>query len=315
MITQTFVLGAGLGTRLRPLTDDLPKPLVPIFQKRLVTFALDHLIAAGAQAFHLNTHHLPGHFATLFPDEKYLGRKICFHHEPVLLETAGGIANIAPDLEDAPLLVYNGDVLSDLPLGALVDAHLQHRNSVTLALRSGGGPQQVALDGESRVVDIGNQLGTNRPSRFVFTGIYMISPEFVLRLQPGVRRSVIPYFLELIRQRDLAGVIIDDGNWWDVGTPPAYLRLHMELVRLSFPSFPVDNPDWRQPRHPEATIASDSVLEGCCVIGSGAVVSAGARLRNTIVWPGAQIASRSVLDNCIVRTRRTAEGTARDAII
>ncbi len=71
MITQAFVLGAGLGLRLRPLTEDLPKPLVPIFQKPLITFALDHLAAAGVKSFVVNTHHLSGHFETLFANGRY----------------------------------------------------------------------------------------------------------------------------------------------------------------------------------------------------------------------------------------------------
>src|ERR1044071_845597 len=90
-ITQAFVLGAGLGTRLRPLTDDLPKPLVPIFQKPLITFALDHLIDIGIEKFFVNTHHRPERFAEVFP-ERYRDRRIQFSHEPELLETAGGIA-------------------------------------------------------------------------------------------------------------------------------------------------------------------------------------------------------------------------------
>src|SRR5207244_2955560 len=66
MITQAFVLGAGLGTRLRPLTDDLPKPLIPIFQKPLITFALDHLLSLGVESFIINTHHRPEKFADVF---------------------------------------------------------------------------------------------------------------------------------------------------------------------------------------------------------------------------------------------------------
>src|SRR5581483_376282 len=73
MITQAFVLGAGLGTRLRPLTDELPKPLIPIFQKPLITFCLDHLIAAGIERFVINTHHLPDQLGALFPDKFYRG--------------------------------------------------------------------------------------------------------------------------------------------------------------------------------------------------------------------------------------------------
>src|SRR3954462_3160599 len=110
MITRAFVLGAGLGTRLRPLTDDLPKPLVPIFQKPLITFALDHLVQPGLERFFINTHHLAGRFREAFPDATYRHRPIAFFHASDLLETAGGIANIAGSLGQEPLLVYNGDI-------------------------------------------------------------------------------------------------------------------------------------------------------------------------------------------------------------
>src|SRR6266550_176591 len=75
-ITQAFVFGAGLGTRLRPLTDDLPKPLIPIFQKPLITFALDHLIGIGIESFLINTHRLPELFARGFPENSYADRSI-----------------------------------------------------------------------------------------------------------------------------------------------------------------------------------------------------------------------------------------------
>jgi len=316
LITQAFVLGAGLGTRLRPLTDDLPKPLVPIFQKRLITFALDHLIDLGFEKFHVNTHHRPEAFAQVFPKSIYYDRAIVFHHEQALLETAGGIANIASELADAPLLVYNGDILSDLPLISLIETHLRDRNLVTLALRSGGGPQQIALDaGSRRVIDIRNQLGKNQPTDFVFTGIYVVDPEFVRQLERGVKRSVIPHFLHLIRDEQLGGVVIDDGNWWDVGTPTAYLDLQRRLPGLPFPSFPIPDRNWRAQRHATAKIAADAAIEGCTVIGADVVVEEGARLVDTIVWSGAQIASRSVLENCIVRTRRTIDGKRRDIIV
>src|SRR2546425_7887395 len=124
MITQAFVLGAGLGTRLRPLTDDLPKPLIPIFQKPLITFALDHLFSLGVKSFIINTHHRPERFTDVFGRDaglrrpegenlplpsgrrsaaslpktslpgSYRDREITFQHEPVLLGTGGGIKNV-----------------------------------------------------------------------------------------------------------------------------------------------------------------------------------------------------------------------------
>jgi NDP-sugar pyrophosphorylase family protein len=316
VITQAFVLAAGLGTRLRPLTADLPKPLVPIWQKRLVTFALDHLIAAGVEKLHLNTHHCAECFDKTFPDATYRDRELRFHHEPELLETAGGIANIVDAIEPAALLVYNADVLTDLPLAALVEAHFSDKNLVTLALRSGGALRDIALAPDSRrVTGIRNQIGTDH--KFGFTGVYILSFDFVQRFERGVKRSVIPHFVDAIRKGEqIGGVVIEEGNWWEVGTPAAYVRLHRELRgRERFPSYPVDEPAWRDSIHPAAKVAVDAIIEGCSVVGENAVVGAGAVVRDTIVWPGAQIASRSELQDCIVRMRQRAEGILQNAIV
>ncbi len=314
-LTQAFVLGAGLGTRLRPLTDDLPKPLVPIFQKPLITFAFDHLLDVGVRKFFVNTHHRPGCFADVFPESRYRACEIHFAHEPVLLETAGGIANIADLLGREPFIVYNGDILSDLPLDPLIDEHFRAGNVITLALRSGGGPQHIALE-SGRVIDIHNQLGTGAPEAFVFTGIYIVESAFLDRLERGAKKSVIPHFLQLIRDGEkLGGVIIDDGEWRDVGTPEAYLQLHRDLPGLQFPNFEVDDSGWRAVVHPTAEIEAGVELLGCTVLGAGAQIGRGTKLDDTIVWPGAQIASSSELLRCIVRTRQKAAGVLHDTIV
>jgi mannose-1-phosphate guanylyltransferase len=324
-LRQAFVLGAGLGTRLRPLTDELPKPLVPVFQKPLITFALDHLIDLGVEKFFVNTHHRPERFTEVFTNAGYRGRRIEFFHEPVLLETAGGIANIAASLVREPLLVYNGDVLTDLPIAPLMERHVSAGNMVTLALRSNAEPKHVAFDSSSgRIVDIRNQLGSGARDEFLFTGIYIVDPMFVDLLERGVKRSVIPHFLDLIRRgKKIGGIVIDEGNWWDVGSRDAYLQLHRELsgdggpaaAVSKFPAYPVGDPEWKAAIHKTAAVDLSARLRGCTVVGKECRVGADALLEDTILWPGAQIASRSCLSGCIVRTRKTAEGTHRNVDI
>ncbi|MBV8142101.1 MAG: NTP transferase domain-containing protein, partial [Verrucomicrobia bacterium] len=89
-VRKAFVLGAGLGTRLRPLTNLLPKPMLPIFGKPLITFALDHLCQAGIERFWVNSHHLPEQFAAHFPNHEYRGTPLELVHEAALLEMGGG---------------------------------------------------------------------------------------------------------------------------------------------------------------------------------------------------------------------------------
>ncbi len=316
-ITQAFVLGAGLGTRLRPLTEELPKPLVPIFQKPLITFALDHLIEAGCTSFAVNTHHRPERFDETFPSGTYGGLPLRFRHEPVLLETGGGIANVADILGDKPFLVYNADILSDLPLRPLIEEHERAGNMVTLALRSQDGPKHIAFDrAMGKVVDIRNLAGTGRPDEFVFTGIYAVQPEFLASLRAGEKRSVIPTFVEMIHHgAKLGGAVIDEGYWGDVGTREAYMQLHRDLPGLEFPGYALRDRSWCATVHETAQIAEGVEMRGFSVVGARAQIGADAILDDTIVWPGAQIASRSQLRNCIVRADQKVEGTLCDTDI
>src|SRR5215468_7003222 len=157
-ITHAFVLAAGLGTRLRPLTEDLPKPLIPIFQKPLITFPLDHLIDAGMERFVINTHKRPELFENSFRDNEYEGHSVTLVHEPDLLETGGGIKNAERYLGSDPFLTYSGDILTDIKLQLLIDEHFRRGNDVTLALRETGLASEVALR-DDRVVDIANRYG------------------------------------------------------------------------------------------------------------------------------------------------------------
>src|SRR5437867_6263724 len=157
-ITAAFVFGAGLGTRLRPLTDDLPKPLIPIFQKPLITFALDHLIGVGVDKFVINTHRCPELFQSFFNRSDYAGHSVTLVHEPELLETGGGIKNAERYLGSNPFITYSGDILTDVNLQPLIDEHFRRGNDVTLALRNTGVACGVALR-DHRVVDIANRYG------------------------------------------------------------------------------------------------------------------------------------------------------------
>jgi NDP-sugar pyrophosphorylase family protein len=92
-IRTSFILGAGLGTRLRPLTDNCPKPLLAAGGRPMITYAMDHLISAGIERFIVNTHYFAEAYHKAFPDRQWRGIPIIFRYEPVLLDTAGGIKN------------------------------------------------------------------------------------------------------------------------------------------------------------------------------------------------------------------------------
>ncbi|HSR09990.1 MAG TPA: nucleotidyltransferase family protein [Thermodesulfobacteriota bacterium] len=223
-----FILGAGLGTRLRPLTERCPKPLLDIGGRAIITYAMDHLRAAGVDRFIVNTHHCPEAYLQKFPDRQWRGTRITFRHEPVLLDTAGGLKNIEDLLgEDEAIFCYNGDVLTDLPLQRLIEAHEETRPEATLALRSSGPLLNVNMNEAGEICDFRHTLGNRGARSCQFTGIYAVETSFVRFLTAGKIESVVPVFLQRITDApgSIRGVVIDEGDWNDIGTPEIYNAL------------------------------------------------------------------------------------------
>jgi NDP-sugar pyrophosphorylase family protein len=312
MITQAFVLAAGLGTRLRPLTDELPKPLVPIFQKPLITFALDHLIATGIRRFVVNTHRLPHLFERQFAGKNYRGRQLDLVNEPELLETGGGIKNAERLLREGDFLTYSGDILTDIPLSSLIEEHFRAGNDVTLALRETGFKPSIAfLDG--RIVDIGERFGV--AGDYDFANIAVWSRKIFQRI-PQRKISFIPVLLDWIEEGGkIGGVILNEGKWLNIGSSAQYVEAHRMIASENWsPDFICDS-DWRARIAKSATIDTTAQLRGLTVVGADCYIGAEAVVQDTIVWPGAQIASLSELQGCIVRTRQTAAGILKNAIV
>ena len=210
MTRQAFVLGAGLGTRLKTLTQKRPKPLIPIVNRPLIEHAFDHLIGAGVERLVINTHWRAEAYAAAFPKGAYAGMALTFRNEsPLILETAGGIKNVEDLLRGERFWVYNGDILSTLPLESAEQVHVQSGNEVTLVLRSNGGPLQIGFDPDSgRVTDIGGRIRSDDRPRFLFTGIYLVEPSFLARVPPAIPISVVPIFCEMIRAGAPLGAVV-----------------------------------------------------------------------------------------------------------
>lgn len=227
-IKTAFILGAGLGLRLRPLTEKIPKPLLPVGGRPLITYAMDHLIGAGIERFIVNTHHCPVAYQTSFPDWSYRQRPIIFRHEPVLLETGGGMKNIEDLIEqDEAIIVYNGDIISNLNLDMLLEAREKLGGEACLALRSTGHLLNVELGADGTVCDIRDMLGRRGARRCQFTGIYTVERRFLRRLVKDRIESVVPAFIRLLEQdpRGVTGIILDDGCWNDIGSVQEYEKV------------------------------------------------------------------------------------------
>jgi mannose-1-phosphate guanylyltransferase len=313
-ITQAFVLGAGLGTRLRPLTDDLPKPLIPIFQKPLITFALDHLIEVGVERFIINTHRLPKSFEPLFPANRYAGRSVKLVNEPVLLDTGGGIKNVQSFLGTKHFIVYSGDILTDVDLEPLIEEHFRAQNDVTLGLRrdTGLGAGVVARNG--RIVAISNE--SNPTENFDYANISVWNPEIFRRILPNQKISFIPIVTKWIGEGGkIGGFVLNERKWFNIGSRSDYLEVHRIISNEHWKPHYLKLPQWPEQVAASAMVDPTAKLCGYSVVGADCRVGSEAILENTILWPGSQIASRSDLRDCIVRSGKQADGIHRHADI
>ncbi len=314
-MTQAFILGAGLGTRLRPMTERLPKPLVPLFHKPLAERAMEACRVLGIGRFAVNTHHLPDAWLEFGGEaagsglvgangcgvvtRSWDGCEVSLFHEPDLLETGGGLKNIGGWMGDEAVLVHNGDIFSTMPLEKLVAAHEASGLPVTLALRSAGEATHIALDeGGTRVTDIRRMLGKADGSH-VFSGIYCVNPEFLGMLPEGEKVSVIPAFLELAARGELGAVVLDDGVWLDLGDRESYLKAHREL-------------ELGDAVHEDAVVEAGALVERS-VVGPGARIGAGAVVKDSVVWPGGRVCAGAVLEGCVVYSGGEIRGVHRDA--
>jgi mannose-1-phosphate guanylyltransferase len=312
-MTTAFILAAGMGVRLRPLTDELPKPLVPIFQKPLITFAFDHLIDAGINRFIVNTHRLPEKFRETFPQSIYRNREILFLHEPDLLETGGGIKNGEAALGGQPFITYSGDLLTDLNLPSLIDEHLRHGNDVTLALREKGLGADIALR-NGRVVDICKRYGLE--GHLDFAGIAVWNAGIFKRIPANRKMSFIPVLAQWIGENGkIGGMVVNEGKWFNIGSSSQYLDVHRDVWKTKWRPDYLGDAQWPSSVSEQARIASTVRIIGCSVAGANCRIGENALLTDTILWPGAQIARASELRNCVVRAGKLAAGKLENAIV
>ena len=231
---KALVLAAGLGTRLRPLTERLPKPLFPVGGRPMLCRLIAQLAAAGCEAVAVNTHHLSESVRAALAGMD-VRIPIIVRHEPQLLGTGGAIANLSGFWDDRPFMVVNGDIVTDIDLAAVYRFHAGHRDPVTLVVTDCAELNSVHVDADGRITRLRsgpNRSGTGPAVRHLtFTGIQVLDPLVLEFLPPsGFAGSIEAYEAMMAAGHHLRAYGQPPGHWIDAGSPRRYRRAAAEAL-------------------------------------------------------------------------------------
>ena len=239
---KAMILAAGLGTRLRPLTNTIPKPLLPIAGTPLIVWNLLLLKRHGFHDVVINLHHLGPMIEQALGNGSKYGLRIYYSHEQVILGTGGGIKQAEPHFSGDSVLVLNGDTLVELDLEALCAFHRRHHAAATLVLRSDPDAARwglVEVDAGGRIVRItGQWKSESGPTQErMFAGIHILNPRLLRDVPKGKESSIIDAYVAAIQREEPVYGYDLTGYWSDIGTTERYAQAEHDatkgLIRLT----------------------------------------------------------------------------------
>ncbi|MBW4698131.1 MAG: NDP-sugar synthase [Aphanocapsa lilacina HA4352-LM1] len=303
---QAVIVAGGKGTRLRPLTYQTPKPMLPIFERPFLCLLVERCRAAGIVDILMNVHYQAGQIQDYFGDGGAFGVRIRYSIEQNPLDTAGAVKLAEPYFTGAPLVVFNADILTDLDLKALLAAHREAGAVATLALTRVLDPTAfglVQLSEHHRVVAFREKPTAEEADRLgsdtVNAGTYVLEPRIfaaVPKQTPwSFERQLFP---DLLAQRQQVLGFVSDAYWLDIGNPAKYWQAHVDIL------------SGRMPYPPQAQQTAPGIW-----VAEGAAVDPAARLEapcyiggRCCVGPEAAIAPGTVLGSASLVNRPLAPG-------
>ncbi len=315
---KAVVLVGGEATRLRPLTCNTPKVMVPVLNHPLLEHLIGYLKAHSIVDVVLAVGKSPGQIQDYFGDGGKLGVRVTYSIENAPLGTAGAVKN-AEGFLDGSFIVLNGDVFTDIDLSAMMRLHRKNKAMASLALTPVEDPTSygvVERDSQNKVRRFVEKPGWDKvTTNMINAGIYILEPEILRYITPGAfsmfERDVFPLLLE--RGQAIYGYPFQD-YWIDIGTPDKYLRLQHDLlqryvgneaVRFEGERFVDPSAQVKGPAiiGEACFIDRNAVVKGPAVLGPRCRLEEGSVVEGVILWQDCQIGRGARLHNCLVASR------------
>ncbi len=320
---KAILLAGGKGTRLRPLTIHTPKPIVPIFGRPFLRYQID-LLHQGPEIDEviLSLNYQPRRIEEMFGDGKDLGVKLSYVVEPQPLGTAGAVKYANKSL-DEPVVVFNGDVLTEVDLPAVLKLHRERKARATIVLTPVENPSAYGLVETDPEGNVRRFLEKPKAEEItcdtINAGIYVLEPDTFDRIPKDTAWSIErSFFPSLVERHETFVAYIYRGYWIDIGAPEKYMQVHRDIMdgRLSAPPF--DRTTGKAWVSPDARIEDGVKIEAPCFIDEGTVVKTGARVgAYSVIGRQCQIEEDAVVERSIVwaSSRVSRDAIVREAIL
>ena len=320
---KAILLVGGKGTRLRPLTIHTPKPIVPIFERPFLHYQLDLLKRVPEiDEVILSLNYQPRRIEEIFGDGRDAGIGLRYVVEPAPLGTAGAVRYAGESLHES-IVVFNGDVLTEVDLGAVIALHRERKAKATIVLTPVDNPSAYGLVETDAAGNIRRFLEKPKPDEItcdtINAGIYILEPETFDRIPKDTPWSIErSFFPSLIERHETFIAYVYRGYWIDIGTPEKYTQVHHDVMDGRFRMAPFADAPSLAWISPSARVEEGAVLEGPCFVDAGTVVKTGARIgpysvvgrqchieehavvERSIVWSGTRIGQEAVVRRSIL---------------
>jgi NDP-sugar pyrophosphorylase family protein len=320
---KAILLAGGKGTRLRPLTIHTPKPIVPIFNRPFLHYQLDLLKQVPEiDEVILSLNYQPRRIEEIFGDGGESGLGIKYVVEPAPLGTAGAVRYAGESVRES-VVVFNGDVLTQLDLAAVIALHRDRRAKATIVLTPVENPTAYGLVETDARGNISRFLEKPNPDEItcntINAGIYVLEPDTFDRIPKGTPWSIErSFFPSLIERGETFVAYVDRGYWIDIGTPEKYMQVHRDIMDGRYKAPVFANQPSRAWISPEARVEAGVAIDGPCFIDEGAIVKTGARIGPyAVIGRQCHVEEHAVVEHAIVwaNTRISQEAVVRRSIL
>jgi NDP-sugar pyrophosphorylase family protein len=296
---KSMIMAAGFGTRLKPITDKIPKALVPVLNKPILERNIEYLAGYGIKDIIINAHYHMEQIESYIKECKIPGVNLSISMEPgEILGTGGGLSNCRAFLKDDTFMLINSDILTNIDLHKAVESHNESGAIVTMVLHDYPRFNQVEVK-DNRVTAIYKDTA---PGRFAFTGIHVLSPE-VFDWLPlnGYADIISECYTPLIKSGKSINAFIATGHfWYDIGTIDSYIKASLDFLMLNNQQI-IKGENVRLDE--SATLKNWAVIGNNVTIGKDAVIESSIILNNAVIKNGAYIKKSIVIsDDVIIQT-------------